>query len=92
MNNENLKLDQEEKEILEAIKNNEMVSVGVKKTELQELQEIAKNTLAKTRAINIRISERDLLKIKAVATREGIPYQTFISSTLHKKLQEQAIE
>lgn len=91
MNNKNLELDIEEKEILEAIENDELVSIGLKNTELQELQEIAKNTLAKTRAISIRISERDLLKIKAAAVREGMPYQTFISSTLHKRVQEQAV-
>ncbi len=46
---------------------------------------IAKNTFSKTQTINIRISERDLLRIKAKAVREGIPYQTLISSTLHKE-------
>ena len=87
----NLKLDKEEKEILEAIDNDEAVSVGINKTELQALQEIARNTMAKTRTISIRIPERDLLRIKAVAAQEGMPYQTFISSTLHKKVREYTV-
>ncbi len=90
MSTRKLHFDQEEKEILQAIEKDEVVSVGLKKTELQELQEIARNTLAKTKAISIRISERDLLKIKAIAAQEGMPYQTFISSTLHKRIREYA--
>ena len=90
MGTRKLHFDQEEKEILQAIEKDEVVSVGLKKTELQELQEIARNTLVKTRAISIRISERDLLKIKAIAAQEGMPYQTFISSTLHKRIREYA--
>ncbi len=88
MSTRKLHFDQEEKEILQAIEKDEVVSVGLKKTELQELKEIARNTLAKTKAISIRISERDLLKIKAIAAQEGVPYQTFISSTLHKRIRE----
>ncbi len=86
MSTNNLKLDKEEREILEAIENDETVSVGIKKSELQELQEIARSTFAKTKTISIRIPERTLLRIKAAAAQEGIPYQTFISSVLHKQV------
>ncbi len=50
----------------------------------KELQQYAKNTLNKTRNINIRLSERDLHKLKVKAAEEGIPYQTLASSILHK--------
>jgi predicted DNA binding CopG/RHH family protein len=50
----------------------------------QELQAYAKNTLNKTRHINIRLTERDLYRLKAKAIEEGIPYQTLASSILHK--------
>lgn len=50
----------------------------------RELRQIAKNTLNKTRNINIRLSERDLYRLKAKAVEEGIPYQTLASSILHK--------
>jgi len=44
----------------------------------------AKYTLSKPRNINIRVSERDLERIKALAAEKGLPYQTFISSILHQ--------
>jgi len=50
----------------------------------KELLQAAKNTLNKTRNVNIRLSERDLYKLKAKAAEEGIPYQTLASSILHK--------
>lgn len=52
--------------------------------ERKRLAQIARNTLNKTRNINIRLTERDLYRLKAKATEEGIPYQTLASSILHK--------
>ena len=52
--------------------------------ELDHLQQIARHTLNKTRNINIRLSERDLHRLKTKASEEGIPYQTLASSILHK--------
>ena len=46
-------------------------------------QKIAANTL-KRKSINIRVFESDVDKIKAIALSEGLPYQTFITSVLHK--------
>lgn len=51
--------------------------------EKARFQKIAANTL-KRRSINIRVIESDIEKIKAIAMDEGIPYQTFITSILHK--------
>jgi len=42
--------------------------------------------------MNIRISSSELEKIKAVATQEGLKYQTFIKSVLHKYITGQLIE
>jgi predicted DNA binding CopG/RHH family protein len=50
----------------------------------RELQQAARNTLKKTRNINIRLTERDLHKLKVRAAEEGIPYQTLAASILHK--------
>ncbi len=81
-------LDPEETRELEAIEtaleNGELKSVPDFEKRKKELQQIAKNTLNKTRNINIRLSERDLYKLKAKAIEEGIPYQTLASSILHK--------
>lgn len=77
-------LDKEEQEILDAFERGEFKSVGDLAKQKKYFQKIAKNTLNKTRNINIRLSERDLHKLKAKAAREGIPYQTLVSSILHR--------
>ena len=46
----------------------------------------------KTRSINIRISEYDLETVKRKAEREGLPYQTLISSILHKYVNDQLVD
>ncbi len=51
--------------------------------EKSRFQKIAANTL-KRKSINIRVIESDIEKIKAIALDEGIPYQTYITSILHK--------
>jgi predicted DNA binding CopG/RHH family protein len=38
----------------------------------------------KTKNINIRISAYDIEKVKLKSAEEGIPYQTLISSVIHK--------
>jgi len=48
------------------------------------LKEVAKNTLAKNKTITVRLSERNLLRLKAKAAQEGIPYQTFVSALIQK--------
>lgn len=48
------------------------------------LQEAARNTLNKDKRINIRISSRDLGSLQRRANRFGMPYQTLISSILHR--------
>ncbi len=88
MPKQKLKLDKEEREILDAIERGEYETVPFVKSEIKRLSQIAKNTFAKTRSINIRISERDLLRLKAKAMKEGLPYQTLISSTLHKEAEK----
>ena len=81
-------LEKEEKRELEAIENaiesGEIKNVPSFKKRKKELQQMAKSTLNKTKNINIRLSERDLYRLKTKAIEEGIPYQTLVSSILHK--------
>ena len=77
-------LDEEEKQLLEEIERGEWKPVKDFAKAKREAIEIAKNTLNKTRNINIRLSEKDVQKLKARAVREGIPYQTLASSILHR--------
>jgi predicted DNA binding CopG/RHH family protein len=77
------KLNQEEQEILESYENNEWISVATPQR-MAELKSYAKATLAKDKRITLRLSSLDLEAIQAKAIEEGIPYQTLISSILHK--------
>jgi len=77
-------LDKEEEELLHAFEKGEFETVPNLEQRKRELQQIARNSLNKTKNINIRLSERDLYKLKAKAIEEGIPYQTLASSILHK--------
>ena len=52
-------------------------------TEKNEVENII-NAANKTKNINIRISAYDIEKVKQLSTEEGIPYQTLISSVIHK--------
>jgi len=77
------KLDREEKEILKAFENGEYKSV-LTEDRKKLLTEAAKNTFKKDKRINIRLSSRDLDALQRRALREGMPYQTLVSSVLHK--------
>jgi predicted DNA binding CopG/RHH family protein len=78
------KLNKEEKELLESFEDGEWRSVPDKKQEAGRLQDYAAATFRKDRRINIRISSKDLNALQKRALEEGIPYQTLVSSILHK--------
>lgn len=77
-------LDTEEQGLVDAFEAGEFVGVANFPAEKAKAEAAAKATLNKTRNINIRLSERDLFKLKSMAIEEGIPYQTLASSILHK--------
>ena len=85
-------LDDEEKDILESFERGEWVPVKNQKQEVKKLQQYAKNTLQKDKRINIRMSSKDLDQVQVIATQEGIPYQTLVSSIIHKYVSEYLIE
>jgi len=64
---------------------------SVTKKKLQKIENIL-NHVRKTRNINIRISELVLDQIKQRSHEEGIPYQTLISSILHKFVTNQLVD
>jgi predicted DNA binding CopG/RHH family protein len=77
------KLNKEEKEILESYENDEWVSV-LKPASIAKYKAAAKATFKKDKRVNIRISELDLELLQERALIEGLPYQTLMSSVLHK--------
>jgi predicted DNA binding CopG/RHH family protein len=78
-----VRLDDEERDILAAFESGDMKSVMTPERR-EELRVMARATTAKNRRINIRLSERDLELIQRRAMEEGLPYQTLITSILHK--------
>lgn len=79
-----LKLQPDELELLASYENEEWQSVKNIKEQKAQYQGYARATFRKDRRVNIRISEKDLIDLQKRAIREGIPYQTLISSVLHK--------
>ncbi len=77
-------LDKEEKELLDSFENNEWKSVENVKERKVKMESYARATIRKDKRVNIRISERDLNELQRIALSEGLPYQTLISSILHK--------
>jgi predicted DNA binding CopG/RHH family protein len=76
-------LDKDERELARSLENEEWVSDLTKK-EKKQYQEYARYSLNKKKRINLRMTERDLKKIRAKAVEEGIPYQSLISMLIHK--------
>ncbi len=79
-----LNLNEEETELLDSLESGEWNSVENLKKEISSHQEIARNTLKKDKRVNLRMSSKDLEAIKTFAVEEGLPYQTLMSSVLHK--------
>lgn len=77
-------IDKDEKELINSIENNEWLPVN-NSSELKKIfKKAARNTSIKDQRMNIRIAKRDIQSLKAKALEEGMPYQTLVSSILHK--------
>ena len=79
-----MKLDKEEREILKSYERGEWKSVKKLDSLKEEHMKYAKAMLKKDKRLNIRISSRDLEGVQRIAVEEGIPYQTLVSSVIHK--------
>ena len=79
-----VKFDEEELEILQAYETGKLGPVPDMDVELMLHKKAAEATFKKDQRLNIRISSRDLRSLQALALAEGLPYQTFAASLLHK--------
>ena len=79
-----IKLNSEEKEIMAAIERDEFAPVSGK-----ELQEVADSIAARKKdtTLTIRVNSRDINRIKQMADKKGIPYQSYISELIHRVAQ-----
>jgi predicted DNA binding CopG/RHH family protein len=82
-----IKLDKFEREI----EKNAEAYKPVSKKELRDVEGVLER-IKKTRNVNIRISEAVLEELKKRSQEEGIPYQTLISSILHKFVTNRLID
>ncbi len=82
-----VKLDAYEQSLEDAAEN----FVSVEGEKLAKIEGML-DGIKKTRNINIRISEFDLDRLKNISAREGLPYQTLISSILHKFVTRQLVD
>jgi len=78
------KLDKEEQDILDSFERGEWKPVKNRKREIKRHEQYARNTIKKDKRVNIRISSKDLEEIQSIAVADGIPYQTLMSSVLHR--------
>ena len=78
------KLDKEEQDILDSFERGEWKRVANRRREIARHVAYAKNTLAKDRRVNIRISSKDLEELQVIAIEDGMPYQTLMASVLHR--------
>ena len=79
-----MKIDANEKALLDSVDRGEWRPARGGKPERRRYVSYAKATFRKDRRLNIRLSSKDLEAIQKRALAEGSPYQTLISSLLHK--------
>ena len=85
-------LDTYEKEILEAFDSGKLKKSKNTRDEIKHHKAVAEATFKKDARINIRLTSKDLRSLQAKALMEGMPYQTLVSSILHKFIDGQLID
>lgn len=88
----NMKLDNEEKNILDALEKGKLKPTIPTKQEMAAVKAAATNTLKKDRRVTIRLYDHDLKGIQKKAMEKGMPYQTLISSMIHQYVEGDLVE
>jgi predicted DNA binding CopG/RHH family protein len=84
--------NEEERKLIEAIEGEDWTEVDDMAKALEDARRIAQATTAKSERMNIRMSERDIKALKARAIEEGLPYQSLVSSVLHRYISGQLVD
>ena len=87
-----MKLDKEEKNILDLYEKGKLKAKYPTEEDLKEVRKIAENTFRKNRRITIRLYEHDYAGIQKKAMEKGIPYQTLISGIIHQYIEGDLLE
>ena len=85
--NHEIKLDEYEEKIENEVLNFVSLSTGEK----SKIEQIIDKENEK-KSISLRLRRYDLEKLKERARQEGIPYQTLLSSLIHKFITDQLID
>lgn len=86
-------LDEEEKDLMESLESIDIKNLPKPtKAEQTMFKAAAKAYKKKETKMNIRIDEFELEKIKEFADNEGLKYQSFVKSVLHKYITGQLVE
>ncbi len=87
-----MNLTPDEKSLLDSVERGEWKRISEFKREAERYIEAARTTLRKYKRVNIRMTERDLVRFQKTAFHEGPPYRTLISSALQKYLNGRLVE
>lgn len=87
-----MKLTPEEKTLLDSVEKGEWKRIPDFPRQAARYRASARATLRKDKRVNIRMAERDLVRFQKTALQEGLPYQTLISSILHKFINGRLVE
>ena len=82
----------EELDIVDYIENKNPKSVDNVKEKIEKIQAVVTDKYNKRKAINIKVLESDLERLKAKALEEGMPYQTLLNSVIHKYISGKLVE
>ena len=86
-------IDNNEKRDIEMWDDIDISKIESDKNNIKNLKSVAKEYIKLNETkINMRISKDELEKIKQRAQKEGLKYQTFIKSILHKYITGQLVE
>ncbi len=84
--------DDEERMLIDSIEKGEWIPIDDLQAAIDEAKLVARSTRTKDTRINIRLAGSDLKILKAKALEEGLPYQTLVSSVLHKYAKDKLVE
>lgn len=84
--------NKDELEIVDYIENENPKSVANLSDKIDKIKSAVNAKYTKRKAINVKVLESDLEKLKARALEEGMPYQTLLNSVLHKYITGQLVD
>ena len=79
-------LSSEEAAILNAFESGQLRSVSNIAAEKKRIQSLAKAHGIKNKRVSLRMTEWDFTRVQEEALKEGLPYQSLLSSIIHKYL------